>query len=202
MKTVKIKSIRKIDNNSCRYDITTETGNFFVNGILVHNSSFTAYLKDDTFGVCSRNLELKEDDTNLYWSVAREFEVEKKLRALNKNLCIQGELVGPGIQSNPYKLEKLCLYLFNAFDIDEQKWIKIPVDIDIPVVPVVYLGGVHLLETIEEMLELADGESLVTSGVIREGLVWRPLIHEILDPRIGRLSFKTVSNKFLIKMGE
>jgi len=34
---MKLKSIQRIENNSKRYDIQTETGNFFANGILVHN---------------------------------------------------------------------------------------------------------------------------------------------------------------------
>lgn len=38
MKTVKIKSIEKIDSNSKRYDITVkDNNNLFVNGLLVHN---------------------------------------------------------------------------------------------------------------------------------------------------------------------
>lgn len=44
MKTIKIKSIKKIDNNSKRYDIQTKkTNNFFANGILVHNSIIKVY---------------------------------------------------------------------------------------------------------------------------------------------------------------
>jgi len=41
---VKIKSIKKIDSNSKRYDIQTKlTNNFFANGILVHNSMIQVY---------------------------------------------------------------------------------------------------------------------------------------------------------------
>ena len=35
---MKLKSVKKIQNQSKRYDIQTSSGNFFANGILVHNS--------------------------------------------------------------------------------------------------------------------------------------------------------------------
>ncbi|MBP6640991.1 MAG: RNA ligase (ATP), partial [Bacteroidia bacterium] len=67
-------------------------------------SSVTYYLKDDEFGVCSRNLELLESDENSLWKVARMLKVEEKLRALGGNHALQGEIVGEGIQGNLYKL--------------------------------------------------------------------------------------------------
>jgi hypothetical protein len=36
---MKLKSVQKIENKSNRYDIQTESNNFFANGILVHNST-------------------------------------------------------------------------------------------------------------------------------------------------------------------
>ena len=44
MKIVKVKSIKKIENSSKRYDIQTKmTNNFFANGILVHNCTILYY---------------------------------------------------------------------------------------------------------------------------------------------------------------
>lgn len=64
MKNVTIKTIKKIENNSKRYDIEVENNhNFFASSILVHNSSFTEYFRknEDTFytGICSRSMEKK-----------------------------------------------------------------------------------------------------------------------------------------------
>lgn len=88
---MKIKTIKKIESQSKRYDIEVEKNhNFYANGILVHNcqnkkslidscfqegltlmgtikrdgSSFTAYYVDDsTFGICSRNNGKSLDQT-------------------------------------------------------------------------------------------------------------------------------------------
>jgi len=67
MKNIKIKSIKKIVNESKRYDIEVESNkNFFANNVLVHNSSISLYDKKDNInpdeimiGVCSRNQEKK-----------------------------------------------------------------------------------------------------------------------------------------------
>ena len=65
-------------------------------------TSFTCYLKDGEFGVCSRNLELKEEelvngDYDRYWKIARKLNLKEKLESLSYNIALQGELVGPGI---------------------------------------------------------------------------------------------------------
>jgi hypothetical protein len=53
-------------------------------------SSATFYVKDGEFGVCSRNLELIEDADNSFWKVARQMNIENKLRSVGKNISIQG----------------------------------------------------------------------------------------------------------------
>jgi len=45
-------------------------------------SSSTFYIKDGEFGVCSRNLELKESEDNTFWKVARDLDLENKLKSL------------------------------------------------------------------------------------------------------------------------
>ena len=51
--------------------------------------------------------------------------------------------------------------------------------------------------TVDELLELANGKSLLYDTK-REGLVFRPL-EFVSDEEVGRLSFKVVSNEFLLK---
>ncbi|MDP3641567.1 MAG: RNA ligase family protein [Bacteroidota bacterium] len=53
----------------------------------VDGSSGTYYINNGEFGVCSRNLELLEDDENSFWKVARELDIENKLRSLNGNFA-------------------------------------------------------------------------------------------------------------------
>src|ERR1044072_3418313 len=54
-------------------------------------TSVTYFIKDGVFGVCSRNLELEENEDNLYWKTARQFNIEEKLRSVGCNIAIQGE---------------------------------------------------------------------------------------------------------------
>lgn len=102
-----IKSIRKIDLKSKRYDITLQNNHhYFANNILVHNcqnlkselvrykengieliatekldgSSASFMLIDDVFKVCSRNLDLRESEGNTFWQVARKNDIEAKMR--------------------------------------------------------------------------------------------------------------------------
>jgi len=84
-------------------------------------SSATYYINNEVFGVCSRNLELLENEGNSFWKVGRRLNLEEKLKATGRNICLQGELVGEGVQGNPYKLKGQHVYFFNAFDIDQQQ---------------------------------------------------------------------------------
>ena len=70
-------------------------------------SSETIYLKDGVFGVTSRNIDLIETETNSFWKVARELDIENKMRIYAEkhglvNFNVQGELIGEGIQENKY----------------------------------------------------------------------------------------------------
>jgi hypothetical protein len=120
MKLLKIKNIKKVQNNSLLYDIETKKNhNFFANGVLVHNSSAT-YIKelDGTFRVCSRNLELKDTEDNVHWQMARLYNIKDNLKA---GYAIQGEISGPGIQGNPAKCSTVSLCVFNVFDLNTRK---------------------------------------------------------------------------------
>jgi len=177
-------------------------------------SSATFYVKDGEFGVCSRNLELADPgeftpgmvmcedgverpkQENTFWKVAREMDIKKKLLATGLNLCIQGELIGEGIQKNPYKLKGHTVRFYNAFDIDKQErlnlrdFMSIMEVMGFETVPI--LGIEFLLpDTIDELLKQAEGKSVLNANTEREGVVIRSM-----DTTI---SFKAISNKFLLK---
>jgi tRNA-binding EMAP/Myf-like protein len=81
-------------------------------------SSATYFLNNGEFGACSRNLELSPtEDGNTFWRVARELDLENKLREFGYNIALQGELIGEGIQGNPYKIKGQTVKFFNIFDI-------------------------------------------------------------------------------------
>ena len=181
-------------------------------------SSATYYMKDGEFGVCSRNLELAEPEAfvegmimcedgierprqqNTFWKVAQEMKIKEKLekacKELGRNLSIQGELIGEGIQGNPYKIKGQTLRLYNIFDIDSQEYFGLPMflaaaehTLDLPVVPVLDTHF-HLPETIDELIKYADGKSVLYNTTDREGVVIRTLDR--------KYSFKAISNIFLL----
>jgi len=167
-------------------------------------SSCTFYLKDDTFGVCSRNLELKEDPKNSIWQCAKNYNYESILRNQNENLAIQGEIIGNGINGNnyQYKQNQKELYIFNIFNIDtytylpHQQVINFCTTHNLPVVPTI--TQIPLNHTVDELIELSKGTSIINPKSRREGLVFRPLT-ETQDPDIGRLSFKVINPDYLLK---
>lgn len=176
-------------------------------------SSVTYYVKDNEFGVCSRNLELIEDAENSLWKVARQMDIENKLRSLGKNIAIQGELIGEGIQNNKLKLKGQTALFFNVFDIDKFEYLnfhdftELLKQLDLPVVPIVSLD--YALENdIEAIVKRATIRSLILKEVWAEGIVIRPYT-EKLDLILsnenfnnGRVSFKAINPEFLLKYGE
>lgn len=159
-------------------------------------SSATFYVKDGEFGVCSRNLELLETEGNTFWKVARELDLENKLRETGRNISIQGELVGEGIQGNPYKIKGQTVYFFNAFNIDIQQYLTqkemedFIQSLNLNTVPILDRSYI-LPESVEDLLQYADGKSELNKDFGREGVVVRSLDRSI--------SFKVISNSFLLK---
>lgn len=158
-------------------------------------SSVTYYKKDGVFGVCSRNLELLEGDT-IQWKLARELGLQEKLY---DDFAIQGEVVGAGIQKNPYKLMKQKVYFFNAYNIKTGKYLEyqnfkeICETLGLEIVPVIN-ENYPLPSSVDEMLERASGKSLLNPEIEREGLVIRK------KNNVGneRVSFKAINNDYLL----
>jgi RNA ligase (TIGR02306 family) len=162
-------------------------------------SSATFYFNQGVFGVCSRNLELLESADNTLWKIARALKLSEKLAATGNNIALQGELIGEGIQGNPYALTGQTVKFFNAFDIDTQEYLSMPAFREVMKVldlePVPLLDeNFRLPDTIAAVLLLAEGTSMLSpadKAVEREGLVIRSADRTI--------SFKAISNRFLLK---
>lgn len=166
-------------------------------------TSTTYYVKDGEFGVCSRNIELKEpqqgETPSTQWRIAQELGLKEKMIAFNKqtkqNIAIQGELIGYGIQGNPYKLKNQQFYIFTAFDINNYK--KLGFDeikayasiFELNLVPIV--KEYKTLPEIDDLIYSADGKSKLNPTANREGLVLRTYDNKI--------SFKVISNNYLLK---
>lgn len=170
-----------------RYEVTEK----------LDGTSLTVFYKDGVFGVCSRNLELKLDVENWYTSAALKNDLYNKLLDLNRNIAIQGEIIGVGIQKNKYKLTDQKLYVFNIYDIDKQVYFNASDRttlcriLDLLQVPTIS-DNFEIKIELDELLTFAEGHSCLNAKTEREGLVFKC----ISDPTIH---FKAISNKFLLK---
>lgn len=172
--------------------------------IKLDGTSCTIYYKDGEVGVCGRNWELKETEGNTLWRCAREQGIIQGLEKLGRNLAIQMECIGEGIQGNPEKIKGQRLYPFDVYNITDGVYMKpderyqifgeliytYGSDIEhIPIVDHCY-RVTDKVSTIDELLEFAEGSSL-NRQTKREGLVFKSLDSDF--------TFKAISNKWLLK---
>lgn len=94
--------------------------------VKLDGSSMTVFKKDDDYGICSRNMWLKNEgnDDNLFVQTAMRYRMFDALKDIGRNLAFQGELMGPGVQNNYEQLKTHQFYLFDIFDIDSQCYLK------------------------------------------------------------------------------
>ena len=136
--------------------------------------------------------------------------METKLRALRDqlqtDLAIQAEVIGPGVQRNKYALPHLTLRVFNVFDIhayrlvDHAAMLAGLASVGLETVP--QLGTSVLNHSVDTLVAFAEGASTLNPKIQREGVVLRPLTEEYDTTIGGRLSFKAINPKFLLKYGE
>lgn len=185
-------------------------GHLFEVSYKLDGSSFTAYCNEDEegvyTGVCSRNLELKVDETNEGNSFVKAFkdsnldELLRQWRAEGGDLiAFQGELLAPNIQGNFEGVSELTLYVYAVYNISKREYM-LPNEAEwcvkslgLKYVPV-FLDRYKLDKDVKGLLELADGDSGL-NGKFREGLVFKSLS----DPEF---SFKAISNRYLLKTGK
>jgi RNA ligase (TIGR02306 family) len=187
-----VKEIVAANEAGTRFEITEK----------LEGSSMTCYLIDGVFGVCSRNLDLKETEGNAFWATARKEGIEEKMRACGEGRwAIQGELIGPGIQGNIYNLKECEFRVFDVYNIDHGDYLT-PVyrqalveRMGLKHVPVLVAAG-SLYDTlgitdIPQLLQFAEGKSVMGMiGCEREGIVFKEVN--------GGMTFKVISNKYLL----
>lgn len=189
-----VKEINAAIEAGMRFEVTEK----------LEGSSCTMYLDlEGEFHVCSRNLDLKRDENNSFWQVAIKNDVEAKMRAVNMlGIALQGELVGPGIQGNIYKLPELRFFVFDVYSVHAGAYLN-PHD-RVPLINTLGLDHVPVLAsqaalkdtlgitTIDHLLQFADGKSVLgdITGPLREGIVFKQVD--------GGMSFKAISNAYLL----
>lgn len=187
-----VKEVTAANETGLRFEITEK----------LEGSSCTFFLDmEGVFHVCSRNLDLKRDENNAYWRAAIKYDVERKLNELGTlGVAIQGEIVGPGIQDNIYKLSDVQFYVFDIYDVQAGKYL-VPIDrmemvreLDLMHVPVLAYAA-ELYDTlgitdIPGILRFAEGKSKLLPTQEREGIVFKEVN--------GGMTFKAISNKYLL----
>lgn len=199
----------RIQNIVAEYEQSARLKELFEITYKLDGSSITLYVNDGRLGICSRNLDLNLPFDWSEWSNMNSHFVKAALEEgilfkmllaysrLNHNFALQGELVGPGIQSNFEGLNKHEIYIFDVYDITNRRYMtpqgrrNFLEDLDIKQVPVFKYG--YLNEDINETLNMADGSSGL-NGQFREGLVFKSVFRDF--------SFKAISNSYLEKTGK
>ena len=162
---------------------------------------FTKFRKSDFF-VCSRNICLYRENNTEWWRVAREFGIKEKLLKVGKNIAVQGEIVGDGIQGNKYNYGqgKLDFFVYNVIDINtrkrynytEKKAFCEEYGFKMFPEPERRIGLNNV--TVQKLVGLSKGKSLIHPKIHREGLVIRSLEDD-------HKSFKVINPDFLLKYG-
>jgi len=159
-------------------------------------TSGIVYYIDGKIGCCSRNKEIKDEETALYWAPVYTYGLKEKLGSLGKNLVLTGEICGPGIQKNKLRLTALAWYIFDVKDWDAGKYlpydeaVKLCAELGVPIVPLEERGE-QFDYSLETLLEKAKGK--YPSGLDKEGIV----VRDSLAPKV--VSFKVLNNDALLK---
>lgn len=188
----------RIQNLAVELNAWRDEGDFWEVTEKLDGTSMTAYNIEGEFGVCSRNLDLKRSETNSLWKAAANQKLESILNSCYTDIAIQGELIGEGIQGNPYKIKGQKFFLFDVYLITKGRYMTpkerqdFAKERDISHVPIMDTGGL-LMDDLTKILLGAEGKSDLNHQTEREGLVFKRYD--------GNVSFKAISNKFLIKTG-
>lgn len=139
-------------------------------------------------------------EASVFWKNNLKYSLLEKVKQtaikLGKPVILQGESIANNIQGNPYGLvDEHRFYAFNLIvdgircEYDElEKWCK---ENEVLIVPLVHTGSLDKFESVAELVKFSDGTSKLAK-VKREGIVWRA----------KDISFKAVSNEYLLKKGE
>jgi RNA ligase (TIGR02306 family) len=162
----------------------------------VDGTSSTFY-KHGEFGVCGHNVEFKENDKTVFWRLVKQYDLKNKFP---DGFAIQAETAGEGIQGNRLKLKGIDLYVFYVFDIKKWQYLKLDdmklfvKELGLKTVPILDENFI-LNHTCDEILKMADKFSPLNLQCLQEGIVFR------LYDSLEKISFKAISNEYLLKWG-
>jgi RNA ligase (TIGR02306 family) len=172
--------------------------------------SVSLYANNDMI-VCRRRYSVTAD--HAWYKVAERDGVLAKLPDLKQAIddglgritevvTVRGEIVGPGIQANHYKLPQITLFVFeieaDGEPVNIQTYLALVEKFEIAHAPVLAAN-----ETLRQWLagrslaEASNGQSMLNPAAPREGIVIRPA-EELRDERLGRVIIKQRSPEYLV----
>lgn len=163
---------------------------------IIHEKKWNGKSK---YRVCSRRFELFNKD-NEWYRVFQSTGFEKHIQALvthfkTPNIIVQGEYIGKP-QGNRYNLKENEIRLFNIYvngrRLNQDSFYEVCILHGVPCCPFISKTTFHC--DLSDILEYAEGKSVLNKNQEREGLVFRCVE--------DGLSFKVISNKFLLKNNE
>lgn len=208
-----IESIEEVDIASDRYDLETETHNYFAHGILIHNCNASFCHTGRRFHAKSRTVFRKDvadspsigeyqPKRDVYWKIAKKYDLQRKLKD-HPGIVLYGEIYGK-VQDLDYGVsqdEEVRFIAFDAMYLETRKYMDVGDfmefcrNLDIPFVPTLYHGPFNA--AIVE--QLAEGKTMMPKAYhVREGVVVKPLI-ERRDNRIGRVVLKLAGQDYLLR---
>jgi RNA ligase (TIGR02306 family) len=156
-------------------------------------SSCSVWIDDDTDGVGSRNLNLKETEGNTLWHLARKNDLHALLRKhFSGRAAVQGEVFGEGIQGNPLKIKGQRILLFNL-NVEGERLPRNQWPDEFLLMSMPRIASFAFPATAAEAVMQVQGmQSIISPGRPAEGVVWR-------NVNDGLLSLKAVSATYLLK---
>jgi len=140
------------------------------------------------------------------WKITRKHIFDNLLlfnQKTKRNIAIQGELIGEGIQKNKDHLKGQDFYCFDIWDIDKQRYLtrierkEIIKFLNIKEVPFIEnIKIFKILKKLDDFLQYAEGKSL--NSLRREGVVLES--NKLINNRT--ISFKIIANSYLLKFKE
>ena len=180
-----------------------DAGRYYIS-TKMDGTSVTMYWRDGHFGVCGRNYEYADDGKCAMWKYAHDHGIPENIASINvRNIAIQGEFCGAGIQKNRLKLKRPEWYVFTIMDLDTHRRLSLSKmkevceSLRLEMVPVEEEEDVFDYDSVEALIERAKGK--YSSGMNKEGIVIRPAEPAYSKTIEGPLSMKVLNNDYLLK---
>lgn len=163
---------------------------------IIHQKKWNGKSK---YRICSRRFELfntKNEWHQAFFSTNFKQYIESLCKEFDtSNVIVQGEYIGKP-QGNKYHLNENEIRLFNIYiagiRLSQNVFYNICQRHNIPCCPHIHTGSLEF--DLSSIIKYAEGKSILNEQVEREGLVFRCIE--------DGLSFKVISNKFLLKNEE